>query len=437
MNASASTAGEEPEFGYASGTPSEPVERDERIVALDFIRGIAVLGILFPNIVAFGNPTLAYFWPEGLPGGATATDKSFWLFQFVLLDGKFRGLFTLLFGAGLMLFTERAWARGRTRWLQARRLIWLALFGLAHFFLLWTGDILFLYAVAGLLALPALRWEARTQLRVGLIWYLSGALLFTALLGSQAATESIPAVQAQDPAAYKELTKSLGEMVAEAKDESTVMREGSYGGIVVWRAREEALNLVTQIPFFALIETVPLMLIGMALYRLGLFERRLDNAKMRRWGWIGLVAGALLSIPLGLWVMALDYPLMLTQFAFNGPSQFLHLVMVLGLAALLALWAPSAARTWLGSRFVAAGRMAFSNYLGTSLVLMFVFQGWAGGLYGELHRPGLLLVVLTMWVLMLAWSKPWLARFRYGPLEWLWRCLTYWRLVPLRRAPHK
>jgi len=81
--------------------------------------------------------------------------------------------------------------------------------------------------------------------------------------------------------------------------------------------------------------------------------------------------------------------------------------------------------------------MAFSNYLGTSLVLMFVFQGWAGGLYGELHRPGLLLVVLAMWVLMLAWSKPWLARFRYGPLEWLWRCLTYWRLVPLRRASNE
>ncbi|HEY6814931.1 MAG TPA: DUF418 domain-containing protein [Croceibacterium sp.] len=435
MNATAAARPEEPDLNLAGGTPDRPVSGDERIVALDFIRGIAVLGILFPNIVAFGNPILAYFWPDGLPGGATAADRGFWLFQFVLMDGKFRGLFTLLFGAGVMLFMERTWARGGTLRLQVRRLIWLALFGLAHYFLLWTGDILFLYAIAGLIALPMLGWEAKTQLRVGLIWYCSGALLFTALLGSQAAIESIPAVQAQDPEAYKQLGRSLAEMIAKAEGESRIMREASFPGIVAWRAIEEGRNLVTQVPFFALVETVPLMLIGMALYRLGLFDRRFDPARMRRWGWIGLIGGLLLSIPLGLWVMAMDFPLMLTQFAFNGPSQFLHLAMVLGLASLLALWAPDASRTWLGSRFVAAGRMAFSNYLGTSLVLAFVFQGWAGGLYGELHRPGLLIVVLAMWLLMLAWSKPWLARFRYGPLEWLWRCLTYGKVVPFRRSP--
>ncbi len=433
MDASAATAEHEPDLALAAGARDEPVGRDERIVALDFIRGIAVLGILFPNIVAFGNPILAYFWPDGLPGGATDVDRGFWLFQFVLMDGKFRGLFTLLFGAGLMLFMERTWARGGTRWLQARRLLWLALFGLAHFFLLWTGDILFLYAVAGLIALPMLRWDAGRQLRIGVAWYLVGSLLFTAILGEQAARENIPSVQAQNPEAYDKQAKSREKMIADAAAESRVMREGGYRDIVNRRVREEGPNLATQIPFFALIETVPLMLIGMAMYRLGLFERRLDPAKMRRWGWIGLIGGLLLSIPLGLWVVALDFPLMLTQFAFNGPSQLLHLPMVLGLAALLSLWAPHASQTWLGRRFVATGRMAFSNYLLTSLVLMFVFQGWAGGLYGQLHRGGLLLVVLTMWVMMLAWSPVWLARFRYGPLEWLWRCLTYGRLFPIRR----
>lgn len=131
--------------------------------------------------------------------------------------------------------------------------------------------------------------------------------------------------------------------------------------------------------------------------------------------------------------MSAGYPLMLTQLVFNGVSGFLHLPMILGLAALLSLWAPTASQGWLGRRFVAAGRMAFSNYLGTSLVMMLVFQGWAGGLFGELHRAGLLLLVALGWVLMLAWSRPWLAYFRYGPLEWLWRCLTYGKLFPLRR----
>jgi uncharacterized protein len=170
------------------------------------------------------------------------------------------------------------------------------------------------------------------------------------------------------------------------------------------------------------------------MFRLGLFTTGFDRARMRRWGWIGFGGGALLSLPLGLWAMTAGFPLMLTQFVFNGASQLVHLPMILGLAALLALWAPAAARSWLGSRVVAAGRMAFSNYIGSSVLMMLVFQGWAGGLYGQLHRGGLLLIVLAAWTLMLAWSKSWLASFRYGPLEWLWRCLTYWRLVPLRRA---
>lgn len=431
MNAT-QAAPEEPDLALAGATPGEPVGASERIVALDFIRGIAVLGILFPNIVAYGHPILAYFWPEGLPGGASAADKAVWLFQLVAIDGKFRGLFTLLFGAGMMLFIERVWARGGTRWVQTRRLLWLGAFGLVHYFLIWTGDILFLYAAASLVALAMLKWTARTQLRVGVAWYLAGSLVLTVILGGQAAMENLPRVQAEAPAQYKEVQKGRAGMLSHARKESAAMSEGSYREVVAYRLAEET-GVFGQTAFFILIETIPLMLIGMALYRMGLFERRFDRRKMRRWGWIGLIGGAILTLPLGLLAMSAHFPLMLTQFAFNGPASFLHLPMVLGLAALLALWAPTASRSWLGSRFVAAGRMAFSNYLGGSLVMMLIFQGWAGGLYGQFHRPGLFLFVLLGWALMLAWSKPWLAHFRYGPLEWLWRCLTYWRWIPIRR----
>ncbi|HYD25428.1 MAG TPA: DUF418 domain-containing protein [Croceibacterium sp.] len=431
MNAT-QVAGDDTDLALAGATPDQPVDAGERIVALDFVRGVAVLGILFPNIVAYANPVLAYFWPLGLPGGATDADKGFWLVQLVLIDGKFRGLFTLLFGASMMLFMERAWARGATRWLQARRLLWLAAFGLAHFFLVWTGDILFLYALSGLGALAMVKWAPRTQLRVGLAWFFAGSLALTVILGGQAAMEGVPRVQQQAPAQYEQVKKARAEMIARADKEAAASAEGSYGDVVAYRLAEET-GVFGQSVFFALMETIPLMLVGMALYRMGLFERRFDPAKMRRWGWFGLIGGALLTLPIAWWTLSAGFPLMLTQFAFNGPVQFLHLPMVLGLAALLALWAPSAARTWLGSRFVAAGRMAFSNYLGTSLVMMLVFQGWAGGLYGRFHRPELALFVVVAWVLMLAWSKPWLARYRYGPLEWLWRCLTYGRLFPLRR----
>ena len=211
------------------------------------------------------------------------------------------------------------------------------------------------------------------------------------------------------------------------------MSGDTYAGVVEYRVEAEADGLV-QAVIFGPLETIPLMLIGMALYRLGLFERRLDREKMRRWGWIGVIGGAALTVPIGLLAYLAEFPLALTQFAFNGPAAFLHLPMVLGLAALLSLWAPNAAQSWLGSGFVAAGRMAFSNYLGSSIAMMLVFQGWAGDLYHRFHRPELLLFVLAAWVVMLVGSKAWLARFRYGPLEWLWRCLTYWRVFPIRRT---
>lgn len=413
--------------------PDQPVGGGERLETLDFVRGIAVLAILFPNIVAHAHPALAYFWPPALPGGANAFDKAVWVFQQVLVDGKFRGLFTLLFGAGMMLFIERAWTRGATRWLQARRLLWLGLFGLAHFYLLWTGDILFGYAISGLIALPMLRWTARAQVRVGVIWSLAGALLLTVLLGGQAALESVPDARQQAPEAYQGMREAVSDMLSEAKAENAVMSGGSYGAVVGHRLREEG-NMYFENVFFALVETVPLMLIGMGLYRMGLFERRMDRPKMRRWGWIGLIGGAILTVPLALAVVAWDFPMMMTQAVLVGPTALLHLPMVLGLAALLSLWAPSAAPTSLGRRFTAAGRMAFSNYIGTSLVMALLFQGWAGGLFGQLHRFELLAFVALGWALMLAWSPWWLARFNYGPLEWLWRCLTYWRVFPLRRT---
>jgi uncharacterized protein len=427
-----SAAAEEADLALAAATPDQPVDTGERIVTLDFIRGIAVLGILFPNIVAYGDPTMAYFWPKALPGGAEPFDIWVWLGQLVLVDGKFRGLFTLLFGAGMFLFIERVWARGGTRWLQARRLFWLMLFGLAHFFLLWTGDILFMYAIAGFAALAMLDWRAKTQLRFGIAWYLAGALLLSVLIGGQAALESVPRVQTSMPAQYAEFEKSMVRIEASIDKETAAMSGESYAGVVGFRLREEVGGLGEAL-FIALMETIPLMLIGMGLYRMGLFERKLDRTKMLRWGWIGVIGGALLTVPIGLLVILADYPFMLTQFAFAGPTAFLHLPMVLGLAALLSLWAPSASQSWLGQRFVAAGRMAFSNYIGGSAVMMLIFQGWAGGLYGQFNRDGLLPFVLLGWVLMLGWSKPWLEHFRYGPLEWLWRCLTYWKRFPLRR----
>jgi len=406
----------------------------ERIVALDFIRGIAVLGILFANITAFAHPVLAYYWPGALPGGGSAADQAVWLFQFVFVDGKFRGLFTLLFGAGMVLFLERARTQGKGRGLQARRLFWLLLFGLAHFALLFVGDILFTYALAGFVALLMTGWKARTQLWTGLAWYILASLALAALTGSQAALEADPALRSHPAIAaqWQAMEEGARIQIAEAEEARKVYGDGSLPDILAYRMREQG-GMLAQSVFIVLIETLPLLLIGMALYRLGFFSGGLDRARMKSWSWIGLIGGVLGSLALGWWTMAAGFPFYLTQFTFNGASALPRLPMIFGLAGLLVLAAPAAARGWLGQRIIAAGRMAFSNYIGTSVVMTLVFQGWAGGLFGLLSRAELLAVVLLGWVLMLAWSLPWLARFHYGPLEWLWRCLTYGRLFAFRR----
>lgn len=418
----------------AGVTPDQPVSRAERIVSLDFIRGIAVLGILFANITAFGQPYVAYFWPEALAEPATEGDKLVWLFQQIFVDNKFRGLFTLLFGAGIYMFMERAWARGKDRALQLKRLGWLLLFGLIHYFLIWRGDILTVYAVTGMVALQCLGWSAKRQLVVGLSLYVLGLLLMIAMMGGNLAAATSPVVQEQlsetDRAA---IAQAPTESLEGAREELTLYREGSYFDIVERTTTEEADQLLTEVLLVAPTETLALVLIGMALFRMGFFSGTMNHVKMRRWGWIGLIGGLALSVPISLMPYRADFPFFETLFVFNALGRITQLPIALGLAALLVLGAPRASQTWLGSRLVAAGRMAFSNYLGTSILMMFVFHGWAFGLFGELDRVELFGVVLVTWAAMLLWSKAWLERFRYGPLEWLWRCLTYGGIFSLRR----
>lgn len=417
---------------WRAGAVIAPVAPGERIATLDFIRGLAVMGILAANIVAFGQPFDAYMYPAafltdpGDPGGWL------WIAQFVLIDGKMRGLFTLLFGAGMYLFMERAWASGATRKLQAWRLILLMLFGMVHFFFIWAGDILFYYGLFGLIALACITWSVKRQFAVGLTGYLLGAVLYAVSL-------SMPYLMVDtslgdDPAmaeTREEMVKAIDETLARGDVPNAAIAAGDYGTLVAHRISEQWYEPITNAMLFGF-ETLPLMLIGMALYRMGFFSGGFDPRAMRRWGWLGLIGGALMHLALGLVVKASGFSYYGTLAGFVAWTPLPRLAMVLGMAALLVIYAPSATG-WLGDRVRAAGRAAFSNYLGTSVVMMVVFHGWGLGLFGELNRPQLYIVVVLACVLMLAWSKPWLDRFRYGPLEWLWRCLTYRRVFALRK----
>lgn len=416
----------------AAAAPA-PVNAAERIDTLDFIRGLAVMGILAANIVAFGQPFEAYMYPAafltdpGDPGGWM------WIAQFILVDGKMRGLFTLLFGAGMYLFMEKAWAKGATRGLQAWRLFILMLFGMIHFFFIWPGDILFYYALFGFIVLACLRWSVKTQLWVGLAGYMLGVLFYAATLSIPWAIADTPFGTSSPELAEQrtQIIAAIDETLARGDVPNAAIAAGDYATLVAHRINEQWYEPLTNAMLFGF-ETVPLMLIGVALYRLGFFSGAFDRGKMLRWGWIGVIAGAAASLAIGLVVQAGGFTYWGTLAGFVAWSPLPRLWMVLGLAALLVAYAPGATG-WLGDRVRAAGRAAFTNYLGTSVVMMFVFHGWALGLFGQLNRPQLYVVVVLAWVLMLAWSKPWLDRYRYGPLEWLWRCLTYRTVFPLRK----
>lgn len=420
----------------ADGTPDEPTpladNAGKRLVTLDFVRGIAVLGILAANIVAFGQPLTAYIWPDAFLRDTGDRSGWLWIAQFVLIDGKMRGLFTLLFGAGMMLFMQKAWARGATRWLQLRRLAILLAFGLMHFYLIWKGDILTGYAIIGAIALLFVRMEARNQLILGLIGYFAGVLVYAAMM---APLPFIADSEFGETAAMADTRQELALAIADAETddraETALITAGDYTGYVVHNWTEHGADPFVNITLFIL-ETLPLMLIGMALYRLAFFNGGFERHMLLVWGWVGVAIGGVLSLLIGLWVQAGGFTFYGTLAAFIGLTPLPQLFMTVGLAALLVCYSPDVPG-WLAQRLIAAGRVAFTNYLGTSIVMVALFHGWGGGLFGRLDRPQLYGVVVGVWVVMLLWSKPWLDRYRYGPLEWLWRCLTYGRIFPFKR----
>ena len=411
-------------------TPDLPPGR--RITSLDFIRGIAVVGILWANIVGYARPAVAYRW-QSVFYELDWADNAVWLFQYVLIDGKLRGLFALLFGAGIVLFLERARAKGvNARRLQFRRLLWLALFGMAHYLLLYRGDILFHYSVLAMVAMWAVFWKPKWLLIAGALLYCADSVGATMDLGGWVQFEERALAAPQGSEIRAEYSAEIEAMREEARAGSELFATGSLSAIVAQRA-SRVEDFIGSTMFMAF-DSLPLMLIGAALFRLGLFSGGMDRRKMIRWGLIGTAVGALAHLPFGLWAIAEGFPPALNSFVMYGPAHVIRLPMIVGYAALLAAMAPRWSPTWLGQRFSFAGRMAFTNYIGMSLVMAVIFQGWGLGLFDRFDRVALLSFVALGAALMLGWSKPWLESFRFGPLEWLWRCLTYGRLFPLRRA---
>ncbi len=393
-----------------------------RIAALDLIRGVAVLGILTVNIAGFAGPSVATLTPH-LPSPGSFADETAFATVLLLFEGKMRALFTLLFGASMLLFIERAEERGGNGdVLQLRRLVWLVVLGYLHFLLLWWGDILFLYAVAGLIALLFRHLPVRRMLFVALVMF--GAWQAFGLAESRAEVRTELAVRNGNASPVQRAAQARSDAAysAQAAGELREYRSGFAAQIAAKLDRRPFYPL--RLTVVTLGEALPWMLIGMALYRMGLFGGRWPRAALQAMAFGGIGGGGVLTLAFTAWAWAHRFPTTAMREAIAYGLAVPHLLMALGYLAALMLAAPRLLNSRLGQRIAAAGRMAFSNYIATSLVMTALFYGWGLGLVGRVPHAVQPLFVLLGWALMLAWSAPWLARFRQGPLEWLWRSLT-------------
>lgn len=404
-----------------------------RYLELDAMRGFAVMGILLMNIVGFAMPDMAYFSPA-IYGGTETPDAIAWALSFIFVDGKMRGLFTLLFGASMMLVIDRAEATGQNpAKVHYARMGWLALFGLLHFFLLWFGDILFLYASIGCIAFFMADFKPAKLYRIALLIYVAGFVVYAGMMGSLLYLEQQVALPNPSAMQVGQFNDAMKDFKVSAKDtaDKIALYQSGFLDIAKHKLSESTFSPLASI-LQNIMETLPFMMIGMGLFKQGFFTGQWQPIEYRRWGVLLSVIGALLLLPqmIYLWQSGFDLLLMLNaNLAWSMPSR---LLMTVGYAALMIMLIQKFAGSGWMHRVAAVGRAAFTNYLGTSIVMTFIFYGWGLGLFGQIGRAELYLFVVGMWVAMLIWSKPWLTRFRYGPLEWLWRSLARLELQPMR-----
>jgi uncharacterized protein len=405
-------------------TQPTPVARTDRLETLDVLRGFALLGILAMNIRVMAAPFGAYMYPIGL-FDYTGASRTAYLFSATAFDLKMMGLFSMLFGVSVLLYARKSTDGGASVGaLWFRRMFWLLVIGLVHSYLIWNGDILVPYALCGLILLWWVRGLGATALMAAaVVVLLVGAGL---TIGHGLSWNDMSeADRAQELAMYM---PSAGEL----QNQLAAML-GSYADTVRHRAPFVLLFQTLVFATFFFWRCSGMMLLGMALYKSGFLDGRLNAGTYAR------VAGICLPLGLGLaWHGASE----IDRAAYAMPERLLldlwnyagAVFASVGYAAALILVVKLDAVRRLRASLAAVGQMALTNYLLHSIVTSVIFLGWGFGLGGRFDYAEQFAFVVAIWVAQLVLSPIWLARFRFGPAEWAWRSLTYWQRQPMRRA---
>lgn len=424
----------------------QPAAGSERVSSIDVLRGTALLGIALMNIVFSGLPLAADMNPK-VSGGSTGPNLAAFFIQYIFFDGKMRGLFSMMFGASTWLLVKRLEDGGagvQAAQIMGRRLLWLMLFGIIHAYLIWAGDILYPYALLGLILLPML--SARPK---GLL--IAAGVMVLAMTGfhigrgfSTIKTHDLAMQAEKAEAEHRALTDEQKDAKKEWEDTRKFLNPtpqqlkkerdqyyGSYFNLVAKRA-----GIVKEWhsdPFYLTgWDMLTMMLVGIAFMKTGVLSGKLSESFYRKL----MLCGYAVGLPIGTasawlaWKQGFE-PLQ-TVFTFST-YQAARIAMTFGHAGLLLLICRTGALPRVRARLAAVGQTAFSNYILHSFIYGFTFYGYGFGLFDKLQRYQIYYVVLGMWAISLLISPWWLARYRFGPLEWCWRSLTYWKRQPMRQ----
>ena len=402
---------------------SGPVTQQERIESLDVLRGVAVLGILVMNIQSFAMIDTAYWNPTSY-GDLTGANRIVWLLSHVFTDQKFMTIFSMLFGAGIVLMTSRREAKGLpTAGVHYRRMGILWLFGVLHGYLLWWGDILNSYAVCGLLVYLFRRWRPRWLIVMGV-----GAIIIPSLVSITFGW----VLPLMPPEAMDEFKKTWAPSAEGVAQQLGVYR-GSWVHQMDHRVPQMLVVQTFGSLFFVMWRAGGVMLLGMALFKLGVFSAgrsSLTYAAMT-------ICGAGVGIPVILFGVhqnfAAEWDLDYSFFLGSQFNYWASILVALGWVGLVMLVCRSRSPKWLTRPFAAAGQLAFTNYLLQTIICTTIFYGHGFGLFGKVERIGQITIVFVVWVFELILSLVWLRYFRFGPLEWIWRSLTYRTAQPMLR----
>ena len=372
----------------------------ERNVTLDFIRGIAILGILLLNITAFGLPKAAYLNPAWY-GDITASDAWTWALLDLFAQVKFLSLFAILFGAGLQMLLPRG-----KRWIQAR-LTLLVLLGFIHGLFFWDGDILLAYGLVGLIAWRMVRdaQNVKTMFNTGVVLYLIGIavlLLLGGISGSQPNRSWLPDAANVQYETWWRVSGSIGEAISNRADmlSNALLALGAQYG---W-------------------QLAGMMLTGAALMRSGWLKGQFSLRHYRRTGALLIGLGLLINIPAIIAQWQLGWSYRWCAFLLQAPRELGAPLQAVGYAALAWGFWPQICGYKLVNAIACVGRMALTNYLLQTLICITLFNRF--GLFMQFDRLQLLAFVPAVWAVNILFSLFWLRRFRQGPMEWLWRQLT-------------